>query len=165
MIARTQGDVQLPYWCKGDRLLCTKAIRQKGSGSQFPKQACSGNHIPESALKLGHSFPSKPLPETVSHLEGQNWDAVSEARSPAMLRNNGRAFVLSMRTEGNAPGLRAGTGRGENPCSAEIADRKSRTGPSSAPCAESPSPPNMKPQSKRSLTAQRPRRTRCRPRA
>ena len=30
-----------------------------------------------------------------------------------MLRNNERAFALSMKTEGNAPGIRAGVVRGE----------------------------------------------------
>ena len=61
-----------------------------------------------------------------------------------MLRNNGRAFALSMRTEGNAPGLRAGAGRGENPCSAEIVGRKPRTGPSSAPPVASLLPPRSR---------------------
>lgn len=43
----------------------------------FPKQASCGKCIPEFQLETGCAFPVEGLWETVSHLEGQNWDAVS----------------------------------------------------------------------------------------
>ena len=145
MIARTRGDVQLPYWYKGVRLLCTKAIRQKGSGAQFPKRCPCGKrvplfkletgrsfptgplgetgdqefeletgyrfpsrpvpetHIPESPLKLGRSFPGRPPPETASHLEGQNWDAVSGPGIKTKLRWNSSCLGVQPTNTGTIP--------------------------------------------------------------
>lgn len=80
MIARTQGDVQLPYWCKGDRLLCTKAIRQKGSGAQFPKRCPCGKRIPLLKLEPGRSFPTGPLGETTTQNLSSKRDVVSKSR-------------------------------------------------------------------------------------
>lgn len=115
MIARTQGDVQLPYWCRGgtgyfapkqpgrgfwDAVSQTVPLRKAcpvvptRSGSQFPNGPPRGNCDPESALKLGCGFPSKPLPETVSHLEGQNWDAVSGPGIKTKLRWNSSCLGL-----------------------------------------------------------------------
>ena len=78
MIARTQGDVQLPDWCKGVRLLCTKAIRQKGSGAQFPKRCPCGKRVPLLKLEPGRSFPTGPLGETATQNSGSKRDVVSQ---------------------------------------------------------------------------------------
>ena len=135
MIARTQGDVQLPDWCKGVRLLCTKGARQRDSGTQFPqealvesssrylssnrvavsqrdpsgklrprirarngipfpKQASCGKCIPEFPLETGCAFPVEGLWETASHLEGQNWDAVSGPGIKTKLRWNSSCLGL-----------------------------------------------------------------------
>lgn len=80
MIARTQGDVQSIDWCKGDRLLCTKAIRQKGSGAQFPKRCPCGKRIPLLKLEPGRSFPTGPLGETATQNSGSKRDVVSKSR-------------------------------------------------------------------------------------
>lgn len=66
---------------------------KRQNGMRFPVEISSGKRIPESAAETGRSF---------------------RTESSAMLRNNGRAFALSMRTEGNAPGIRAGVVRGES---------------------------------------------------
>lgn len=140
MIARTCNDVQSTDRCNGDRSLCPiDAMRnnraregipghgfpdgtlsetaphysgefrdavsrwgllgklhptpKRQNGTGFPTEVSSGNCVPESAAETGRSF---------------------RTESTAMLRNNGRAFALSMRTEGNAPGIRAGADRGES---------------------------------------------------
>lgn len=65
---------------------------KRQNGMRFPVEVSRGKRIPESAAETGRSF---------------------RTESPAMLRNNERAFALSMKTEGNAPGIRAGVVRGE----------------------------------------------------
>ena len=66
---------------------------KRQNGMHFLVEVSSGKRIPESAAETGRSF---------------------RTESPAMLRNNGRVFALSMRTEGNVPSLRAGANRGES---------------------------------------------------
>lgn len=47
------------------------------SGMQFPKGACLGNWRPESSQIMGCSFPKGIVPESVSHSEPSNRDALS----------------------------------------------------------------------------------------
>ena len=54
----------------------------------FPKQASCGKCIPEFPLETGCAFPVEGLWETASHLEGQNWDAVSGPGIKTKLRWN-----------------------------------------------------------------------------
>lgn len=84
--------------------LAESAPRNLGSKRDVvSKQACSGNHIPESALKLGCGFPSRSLPETASHLEGQNWDAISGPDIKTKLRWNSCCLRLQPAKTGTIP--------------------------------------------------------------
>ena len=64
------------------------------NGMRFPVEASCGKCIPESSLRPGRIFPIDPLRETVSHLEGQNWDAVSGPGIKTKLRWNSSCLGL-----------------------------------------------------------------------
>lgn len=96
MIARTHNDVQSTDWCKGDRLLCTKAARQRDSGTQFPKRCPCGKRVPLLKLEPGHSFPTGPLGETTQNLSSKR-DVVSQTgllrkMHPGIPARNGMRF-------------------------------------------------------------------------
>ncbi len=43
----------------------------------FPDGASNGNRIPDSTLRMGHTFLDSPQPETASQNFASEWDAVS----------------------------------------------------------------------------------------
>lgn len=47
------------------------------NGPLFPDGMPSGNRVPESGPRTGHTFRLKAIPKSLSHSERQFWDAVS----------------------------------------------------------------------------------------
>lgn len=64
------------------------------NGSRLPNGAPRGNCDPEYELETGCGFQIEALWETVSHLEGKNWDAVSGPGIKTKLRWNSSCLGL-----------------------------------------------------------------------
>ena len=139
MIARTYNNVQSTDCCKGDRWESsgTQFPNEASRGNCVPEFWLeTGYGFPSRPLAEATSRNRRSNWNAVSGRQAKtklrwnsSWLRLHPAKSgtippqlkltngsqggPPMLRNNGRAFALSMRTEGDAPGLRAGVVRGE----------------------------------------------------
>ncbi len=139
MIARTYGNVQSADCCKGDRWESsgTQFPNEASRGNCVPEFWLeTGYGFPNRPLAENASRNRRSNWDAVSGRQDKtklrwnsSWLRLHPAKSgtippqlkltngsqggPPMLRNNGRAFALSMKTEGDAPGLRAGVVRGE----------------------------------------------------
>ncbi len=97
MIARTQGNVQLPDWCKGVRLLCTKGGPAEGFWDAISPGGPRGKRIPLFRLEPGCSFPTGPLGETATQNLSSERDTVSQTgllrkMHPGIPARNGMRF-------------------------------------------------------------------------